>query len=263
MSNQKKIKICAYICLYNDHEFLSEAIDSISPYVDKLFLIEGAWETSISSGANPRSNEITYSIINEKINDKIILIQSNERDETSQRQKALDICKKENCDWIISLDADEIWTEEGFKELYECLEERLDKNDFFGIKLSSYNFFNTFYQYYHGLYPRVYRNTPDAVVYNCNHVYWPGHDRNVNNYFELTSEKSKFYHYSYVRKNQDLFHLKMRFLKLENGNDLYACGYGLTEENIYSIPINDINNFTGHHPLCIQSKIISWNLTNE
>jgi hypothetical protein len=253
------IKIVAAICVYNDYEFLSETIDSISPYVNSVHIIEGAWQTAIDSGANKRSDKKTLDLIRSKLNDKVKYHPVNKATETAQRQEAADICKGLG-DFLICPDADEVFSPDSIKNVIKNINEVYYKEEHFGVRLCSYNFFENFSTYYDGCYPRGYRLTSDLSCFETNHFYWPNHNRGISNYQTLDCEECKFYHFSYMRKNTNLFHVKMKFLEKEFGNNLYSQGYN-EKDGKYTIPIDKslFKTFDKEYPENIQSIINQWN----
>lgn len=252
-----KIKIGASICVYNDYEFLAQAIDGISPYLDKLFIVEGAWQTAIDSGANKRSNEKTLDIIKSRVSRDVIYCPANKANESQQRQYAVDLHKENNIDFCICPDADEIFKPDTIKSVINKITDIYHKEEYYGVKLCSYNFFGNLNQYYDGEYPRGYRVTDDLTCYETNHFYWPNHNRGIDNYISLNEDQDKFYHYSYLRKNTELFHIKMKFLEKEFGSNLYSKGYG-EKDGIYNIPIDNFHIFTGEHPKIIQNTLKNY-----
>lgn len=258
------MKVAAYVVTYNDVEYLQESVNSLKPFVDNIFIIEGAWQSTIEAcGVSTRSNKLTLDVINRLLDDKVKLIQVNCPTETSQRNFALDLCRKSGADYCWSFDADEVYKPSSVKLILEEMSKGLNDPNIFGFKCFSYNFINTFDRYYHGIYPRIYKITPGAYVYDTNHVTWPENPAAFYSYKELSSKDMWFYHYSYTRKNSHLFHHKMKFLEKEFGSNLYEKGYRHTPQG-YEIPIpdNEIFNFDGYHPLIMENhpRFIGQNL---
>ncbi len=246
----QKAKVCVGICVYNDWEFLKQTVDSLAPFIDNVYIFEGAWQTAIDSGANARSDKQTQDVIDLCLhNHNVEVIRLNAATETEQRQKVLEYCREKGHDFLWSVDADEIFPCDTIPRIKGVINKVFTENSFFGIKLCSFNFFGDLKRYYHGEYPRIYRLTPDAQVLYTNHVHWPHSGRGVNDYLILNEDQYKFLHLSYLRKNVDLFHVKMRFLEKEFGNNLYNCGYG-EQDGKYSIPIpdNEFFDYTGEFP---------------
>jgi hypothetical protein len=253
------IKIVGAICVYNDYEFLSETIDSISPYLHSLHIVEGAWQTAIDSGAKKRSDKKTLDVIYSKLSDRVKYHPVNKKTETQQRQEAINICKGLG-DFVICPDADEVFCERSIKNVVDKINEIYHREEYFGVRLCSYNFFGDFQTYYDGCYPRAYRLTDDLTCHETNHFYWPHHGRGVSNYATLDCEDCKFYHFSYMRKNTNLFHIKMKFLEKEFGNNLYSQGYN-EKDGQYSIPIDKslFKTFQSEYPDNIKEIIQKWN----
>ncbi len=106
------MKIWANCLVYNEENFIWFAVSSVILYVDKILI----WDTG--------STDKTWEIINllkEKYPDKIDINQCGQVDKyqfTSLRQQMLD---QSDCDWILILDGDEIWWNNGIKKLTEVI----------------------------------------------------------------------------------------------------------------------------------------------
>jgi predicted transcriptional regulator len=63
-----------------------------------------------------------------------------------------------------------------------------------------------------------------------------------------------------MRKNTNLFHIKMKFLEKEFGNNLYSQGYN-EKDGQYSIPIDKslFKTFQSEYPDNIKEIIQKWN----
>lgn len=240
------MKIVGFLCTFNDSEYLDFAIESLKHHIDKLFIIEGSWQSSIKFGEAKRSNEETYRIINKHIdNNKTFLIQANEPREREQRQIGLEVAKKEQADWCWMLDSDEIYIKSSILKIKKTLE-RTPEN-VLGYRLNSYNFINSFKKWYNGNYMRIYRVTDGAKFFMDNDVMWP--DRNG-----IISQIPgySFYHYNYVKLNSRQFHRKMFYQNDQDPtfNQRVLPQYGHDEiKKIYKIPSDiPLYNFTGKHP---------------
>jgi len=256
-------KIAVGICCFQDSEFLESVVNSIYKHVDTVFIFEGAWQTAIDSGATARSNDETFLVINKLVlENKVKLVYLNQSTETDQRQRVLDYCRELGYDYLFAVDSDEVFCEESIQNIISKIKEIFNSNEYYGIKLCSYNFYPDFSTFYQGEYPRIYKLTPDATVLSTNHVYWPQSNRNTDNYLILNENKYKFYHLSYLRKNTDLFHIKMKFLEKEFGNNLYNQGYG-EEDGKYKIPVSEFFNYTLDYPPEIQKLDIFKEWTNH
>ena len=91
------MKICSFLTVFNDPEYLEQALESFKDYPDKLFIIEGSWQSAQkSSNSNPRSEIETYNIIDRYVDGKrVFLVQANEPLERDQRQVGMELAKRE------------------------------------------------------------------------------------------------------------------------------------------------------------------------
>lgn len=241
------MKIVSFLCVYNDHEFLDQAIEAFRHYPDKLYIIEGSWKASQKFGANSRSNNLVYDIINKYVdNKKVFLVQANENRERDQRQIGLELAKKDGADWCHMLDADEVYSNNSLLQIRKMLEHSM-KSNVLGWRLKSYNFINSLKKWYNGDYMRIYRVTPAAQFVMDNDVVWPDKDGSVNK-----AQFFAFHHYNYVKLNSDAFWLKMNYQEEQDPSfrqrHLPHYGY-IKEKKEYKIPSDiPIYDFTGKHP---------------
>ena len=236
------------MCVYNDWEYLDEAIESFKRYPDKLYIIEGSWQSSQKFDASPRSNKLTYDIINKHVdNKKVFLVQTNEARERDQRQIGLELAKKDGADWCHMLDADEVYRPRALAQIKQLLQIVTTNKSINGYRVSSYNFINSFKRWYNGDYMRVYRVTPGAKFVMDNDVVWPDRQGCI-----LKFPEKSFFHYNYVKQNTDAFWLKMKY---QNEQDptfwkrFIDSGQYKEEQGQYKIPDDcPIYTYTGKHP---------------
>ena len=244
------MKIITATFVYNDHEYLHETLESIKDFGDKHFIIEGSWQSAQKNGASPRSNELTYDIINKHVDNKrVFLIQANEAREREQRQVGLELAKKENADWFFMTDSDEVYPKNQLQIIKNVLSVTQD-TQILGFRLNSKNFINSFKKWYKGNYMRIYRVTPEAKFVMDNDVIWP--DGDPNGFVGAMPSESSFFHYNYVRRNTDTFWLKMKY---QNNQDptfwkrMIESGQYKEENGVYKIPDScTIYEYTGAHP---------------
>ena len=102
------MKIIAHTLVHNEENFIWFVLSSVVSLVDKIMV----WDT----GSDDRSVEIVK-LIAKKYPGKIKFKEIGEVDAdgvTLARQKMLE---RSDCDWILILDGDEVWTKLGIKEL--------------------------------------------------------------------------------------------------------------------------------------------------
>ena len=129
---EMEIKIICFTRVFNDYEYLDQTLASMLDFPCDFYIIEGSWNSSQKAGANLRSNEKTYNIINKylNLNNKFKLIQANGEDEKSHCQIAMDIAIKENADWLFLLDADEVHHKEELNQILIYLDQYKNENIF-------------------------------------------------------------------------------------------------------------------------------------
>ena len=251
------MKLIAFLCVYNDPEYLDAAIESYKNFPDRLYLIEGAWESSLRFGVDPRSNELTESILRKHVDgERVVLVRANEATEVAQRQIGLELAKREGADWCMMLDADEVYTSPVLTVIRRILELALSHPEVFGFRMNSYNFINSFQKYYDGNYPRISRVTPGARFVYANDVAWLDHGKECWGPHIINMPKElRFFHYNYIKKDPEAFFLKMNFLGSENPtfNVSERQKYGFDAYG-YRIPSDiQIKDFTGEHPEIIRN----------
>jgi hypothetical protein len=248
------MKFNGYILVYNDYYYITEVIKSLEGVFDTLFIIEGAFQSSIDAGFSPRSNvETMDKIYSFKSRSDIKIIHANNSNEKTQRQFALNLCRQDKCDYFMMIDADEVYKTETLYKIIGALSE--SRGSIFGLKIQSYNFLNSFNKYYNGVYPRVYKMTPGAFVPYANNVDWPDFNKGAAHY-HIVSPEERFYHYNYAKPDIESFKIREAWLRKEgNGQEITQHGYNFNGIK-YTIPIpkNEIFEFQGKHPKVMQEN---------
>lgn len=244
------MKICAFLCTYNDSEYLDQTIESFKWFPDRLYIIEGAWKSSQSyNNSGPRSDAETYAIINKHVdNRRVFLVRANEARERDQRQIGLDIAKAQQADWCWMLDSDEVYMHHTLSLMRFWLETA--SPEVLGFRVRSFNFLNDFNTWYDGNYMRIYRPTPEAKFIMDNDVQW-----NRTGRIYAMPEQYRFFHYNYVKKNCEQFWRKMHYQAEQDPtfNQRLLPHYGFDNKG-YKIPA-DIKTYeyVGKHPKIMQS----------
>lgn len=239
------MKITGHLCTFNDCEYLDAVIRSFKNHVDRLYLIEGSWRSSQGYDGKQRSERETYNILDRHIdNKKVFLIQANAASEKEQRQIGLEKAKEDGADWHWFLDSDEIYPD----SVAMLIKARLSVASPIehGFRVRSFNFINSFNRWYPGDYARIARVTPQARFFVNNDVAWevPGAQ------IVTLSERWRYFHYNYVKKDPSQFWRKMHYHETEDPTfkARITPQYGAIG-HIYTIP-NDIQifDFAGKHP---------------
>jgi hypothetical protein len=245
------MKLISFLRVYNDFEYLDKTLESSLNIPGDLYIIEGSWKSAQRAGANLRSNDRTYDIINKylRLDKKFKLIQANSDYEWSHCQIAMDLALEQKADWLFLLDADEIHHPKEIAEILQYLTFYKDNLDIKEIRLNSYNFCNSFKKYYDGEYFRIFRVADTPKFIEANHAIYS------SNYKYITLPKEiRYYHYNYVKKNNpEAFHLKMKFYDYEHPQNKSLYNQGYKEENgLYTIPV-EIKEFNHPHPKIMEN----------
>lgn len=190
------MKIIGMMNVHNGANFIEYSIRSIMSVVDKLIVIEGAWQTGIRVNGEARSTDGTIPIIRRLQKEyNIELYFHNEENQLKQRNKALEYL--EGPCWAILWDHDEVIDEENGAKIRRYCKE-LENSDVGTIQIKSLTFFNDFQHYSPITFPRIFAirsHYPDRThhfvapnsVFPCNKL-----SLNLENEIE-------YFHYSYVQ----------------------------------------------------------------
>lgn len=239
------MKIIAFMCTFNDCEFLEQAIRSFAWFPERLFIIEGSWKSSQSFGdGSARSDAATQEILAKFADDpKISIIHANEARERDHRQIGMELAKDADADWVWMLDSDEIYLRSHLFVMRNILQNARETT--LGFRVRSFNFLNNLKTWYDGNYARIYRPLPNAKFIMDNDVSWgiPGD-------VMMMPEALRFFHYNYVKRNATQFWRKMHYQAEQDPtfNERLLPQYGHDGLN-YRIPA-DIKTFEFHgkHP---------------
>lgn len=113
------MKIATHVLLFNQDKWIMKNIENAYNYVDKIYISysEKPWNYNINA-RNQYKNIINLDIIkNSKFFDKIVLIEGDWNTEEEQRNTCIEFAKKDNIDYLITHDADEFYTNSGFRDL--------------------------------------------------------------------------------------------------------------------------------------------------
>lgn len=113
---------------FNDTDFLEATLRMFQPFIDKIAVLTGekSWMGNIQ---NDESVEKVVSPLTEEF-DNIHLVKGNWKAEAEQRNEGLDYLKE--CDYVLIVDADEMWPTENIHKVQEFI-----------LKNSGYNIFTT------------------------------------------------------------------------------------------------------------------------
>jgi glycosyltransferase involved in cell wall biosynthesis len=254
----------AFICVYNDVDYLDQTIESIKNYFDEIIIVEGAFQITMAGGNPPRSNDGTLDVINKHVdNKKIFLKQVNLREHKHHYQVGLDWCKERGADWGVLVDSDEIWTPLGLTLLGAKIK-TADSLGIYEFRVNEFCFINDFNHWYRGQYPRAFKVTPEAFFVADNEVRWKDktEDRGrLEPHIHLLSPNPVVYHYGYVRTRQR-WQLKQDCM-IEKDHNPNNLNYKL-EGDKYIIPSDiPIYEFKGEHPTIMRSHKFYGKTAND
>ena len=145
--NTKKLPITAIVLTYNEEKNLKDCLESIDDFINDIVIVD-----SIS---NDKTEEISRSYTNKFYQNKFI-------NQAKQYIWAVSNCEIRN-EWILRIDADERWTEKGFEELREIIEN--DRADGVYVKMKIF-FMGKFIKYgafYPNYFLRVYKKSKGTM----------------------------------------------------------------------------------------------------
>lgn len=240
--------------VYNEAKFLRHALNSVVEHVDKIVIVDGAYQETIALGAAPHSTDGTLDIIREfkkQYTSKVIALEANEKSDAQQRNVALAELKKLNCDWFMILDGDEIYKRYHFAMIKQAM--RHDTIDVYYFTCNT--FVNDFWHYTIQQFPRLFKLYPDTNFSNDNYV-----NSNCKNWISLDKKTLdvKYYHYAFV-KDLSRFALKKKWWETRFKSEGRDFHYDWNIINGKIMPDNSeiVYNYIGSHP---QSIIKSFNL---
>jgi len=247
------MKIGVLMNVYNEVEWLRCAINSVIDWCDEMVVVEGAYGIAIEAGAPPRSNDGTLEILEEyKNNAKFTLIHSNERDESPQLQKGLDILKEKGIDWYLLVDGDEIWQKKDLALIKNSMI-RGEKSGIYQYRVHFYNFINSFDTYYDSVMKRVFKLTPGATAIGQNGLSWPDHNKIVDmgrnppqqDHISILPNMCRCFHYTEI-KSANRWLLKKSYLKIRDGNPIFDS-WKVTKDGFIN-DAKDFKKFKMKHP---------------
>lgn len=118
------MRICAAMIVLNGDHVLQQSLESIYNHVDEILIAEGPVDFWYTKGITS-STDKTLDIIKgfHDPNKKIKFISSHYQEKDHQFSAALSLMSKDP-DYLLQVDADEVWTEKSLQNLYKLLYER-------------------------------------------------------------------------------------------------------------------------------------------
>jgi hypothetical protein len=218
------MKLSALLVAYNENEWIKDAVKSVVNVFDEVVIIEGAYKVAIESGSSPRSNDGTIQTIEDlKAEHKnIVHFLENEKDAWHQLNKGLEYIKSAETDWILLLDADEIWNEKDLVTIKKILEKG-DKKGIYQYWANHYNFMNSFSKYHEARARRFFKITPQCRFVHVNSMEWPDHGKPVDterkaSHIAFLMPNLRFYHYTGMKSRKRWETKKNYFLERDKNN---------------------------------------------
>jgi glycosyltransferase involved in cell wall biosynthesis len=132
------MKIWAHTIVHNEENFIWFALMSIVDYVDKILIYD--------TGSTDRTVDIIKEVIKVK-GSKVIFKEVGSTDDrlfSEMRQQMIEETPSD-CDWILILDGDEVWSDEAVKELVRVINKQGDKLN--SVIVPFYNLIGDMYHY--------------------------------------------------------------------------------------------------------------------
>jgi len=117
------MQIAAHVLAYNVSRFIRPVLKNMEPFVDKIYVAHSTCPFAYVPGVreskvNPTTVE---EILGAGIGPKLEIVEGSWLDEESMRNDCLKRAKAEGFDWLVTQDADEFYTEQGWEQLRATL----------------------------------------------------------------------------------------------------------------------------------------------
>jgi len=252
-------KLSVLMTVYNEGEFVEQAIRACLPYVDHLVIVEGAYQETIALGAEPRSTDHTIDIVEDLRGlcnddpidgvDKIQYIEANEQTDKDQRNVGLEKVKELNPDgWLLIIDGDEVY-DKTMLNMVKVTAINMDRGARLGAYFKSLTFVNDLRHCVEQEFPRLFKLTPECKFINDNFMEWP--DKGLNWFTApiIKCPQVRYHHYAFC-KGLERFDLKKRWWETRFGEP-FDYGWEINTQGKIEDPktINHIvREYTGQHP---------------
>lgn len=115
------MKICAAMIVLNGDHVLQQSLESVYPHVEEIVIAEGPvkfWQSKGITSSTDKSLDIIRGFYDP---DKKIKLLSSQYEEKDQQFSAALSLMQSKPDYLLQLDADEVWTEKSFQNLKNLL----------------------------------------------------------------------------------------------------------------------------------------------
>jgi len=245
------MKVGTIINVYNEIEWIETCIKSVIDHVDELVITEGAYGMAMNVGAAPRSTDGTLDVLEKyKSKSNVTVLHENEFEQCFQLNKGLEVLKNKKVDWLLMVDADEIWEPTAIKIIKNYMKMG-QENGIYQYWANLYNFVNSFDQYIDSRLKRVFRITPGCHFSNRNeHMSWPDHGVPIGSGISTLPKSCYGYHYTEI-KNGKRWLLKKEYLINRDHNPRFNK-WNLTKDGVDHDEMHLVKKFTGKHPKIVQ-----------
>jgi glycosyltransferase involved in cell wall biosynthesis len=248
------MKLGAICTAYNEVKFIECSLLSIIDHVDCISLVEGSYKERIALGQSPRSTDGTLEVIsnfisNQDINKKIVYKQANEESDAHQRNVSLDVLKQKNCDWVIIVDMDEVYTPQIFKLIHKVIDTNKKQDVFYH---TCKTFVNDFDKYVKQQFPRLFRLYEDTEFVNdnfvnCNGKEWPELSKTIID--------TQYFHYGFM-KGEECFRAKKQWWENRFGDREFHYDWHIGDNGKITPEGHKVYKFdSSKHPEVIKKKL--------
>jgi glycosyltransferase involved in cell wall biosynthesis len=255
------MRIGAIVNAYNEIEWLDTTLKCIVNHFDEVVVTEGAYKVSLNVGAPPRSTDGTLEILEKyKQYKNVTVLHENELNQAHQLNKGLAVLKEKNIDWMMVVDADEVWQEKDLQLIKKYIALG-DKNGIYQYKLHFYDFTSSFDRYAPALRKRVFKVTPGCeFVLGNENMSWPDHHKSVDvgqeaSYLSTIPEMVRGFHYTEI-KHKNRWLLKREYLIGKSQNDPNGLkaftSWHIDENGFHHDAMHLVKEYKGTHPKIVQ-----------
>lgn len=257
-------KISVLMTVYNEGEFLEQAIRSCVDYVDHVVIVEGAYQETIALGKPKRSTDKTLDIIDKfakvpvieedkkdkkekKEEQKVFHIEANEKTDKDQRNVGLEKIKELNPDgWCLIIDGDEIYNADTF-QMIKVAARNMERTNKYGAYFKSLTFVNDFEHFTEQEFPRLFRITKKCQFVDDNYMAWPDKDAGWNLKHVMKIPYISYFHMSFC-KGVDRFKIKRDWWMNRGLGKDFDYGWKVGEDGKISDKNHEIHKYSGRLP---------------
>ena len=252
------MKLTALITVYNEAKFLDCCLNSIKDHVDKIVIVEGAYQETIRLGKPKRSDDGTIEIINAHSCDlsdvgvfppnsmKFFHMRANEESDAQQRNVGLEVIKKNDSDFFVIIDGDEVYKPYHFKMIRMAMSRPIIDAWYFTCN----TFVNDFNHYCKQSFLRLFRLYDDAEFINDNFITSNGRSWQDIPKAELNVN---YFHYAFL-KGKERFETKKKWWESRFGENKFHYDWNVNDKGMIKPENHEVYEYIGSHPAEIIRK---------